>query len=128
MDVFSAFPQAIVSNVWEIGTVEKATEVGDVFTVGSYIDVIIDEGCSAQTTLSPNASQVDSDTLVYIRAEDMPAPKGTLMASYLLLDTENNQFYEIIDVGIGKNQETGKIEHVELKIRQTEAEYAVSEL
>lgn len=125
MDVFSTFPNAVVSQVWEIGTVEKATEVGDVFSPLGCLDVIIDEGASTQTAMSPNADQIDSGSLLYVRPEQVPTMnRAALMAGYLLRNKEEDQFYEIRDAGVGRNQETGKTEHIELEVRQTEAQYA----
>lgn len=126
MDVFKSFPKAVVSDEWIIGACEKATEVGNVFQPLGYIDVIIDGGSSAQTGMAPNADQLDSDSLLYVRPEQMPTCKRAgLMAGFLLLNTEEGQFYEMRDVGVGKNQETGKVEHLELLVRQTEAEYEI---
>jgi len=126
VDVFSAFPHAIVYGQWLIGSVERATEVGNVFKPIGYLDVIIEEGCSTQTGMTPNADQIDSDSLLYTKPEQLPTcRRAGLMAGFMLLDTEDGQFYEIRDVAVGKNQETGETEHLELKIRQTEAEYEV---
>ena len=126
MDVFNAFPNAVVSDEWMIGACEKATEVGNVFQPLGYLDVIIDEGASSQTGMTPNADQLDSDSLLYVRPEQMPTcRRAGLMAGFLLLNTEEGQFYDIRDVSVGKNQETGEVEHLELKVRQTEAEYEI---
>ena len=40
-----------------------------------------------------------------------------LVADYVVKNTTTGKTYTIIDAGIGKNQETGKIEHLELKLR-----------
>lgn len=38
----------------------------------------------------------------------------------MLYNTQEDAYYEIVDAGLGKNQHTGKVEHVELKVVQTE--------
>ena len=128
MDVFSAFPNAILTEEWVLGSVERATEVGNMFKPLGYLEAIADEGYSAQTDMSPNASQLSSDTMLFVKPSCITIPPARLMAGYLLKNCLTGQFYEIIDVGVGKNQEVGKFEHLELKIRQTEAEYGESEL
>lgn len=120
MDVFSAFPQAIITNVWEIGQIQRATEVGNRFVPLGYLDVIVDEVSSASFDQTPSADFLDSDTLLYVRPEQVSASKSALMASYVLHNSEDGMYYNIVNVGTGKNQQTGQIEHLELIIRQTE--------
>lgn len=123
MDVFSAFPNAISSD-WELGEVQRATEIGDVYSTIGIMDVIADEGDSASLHQSPNADGLNSDTMLFVRPEQMPTLNpGELMASYVWYNTTEDQFYEIVDVGVGRNQDNGRIEHLELKLRQTEAQY-----
>ena len=42
-----------------------------------------------------------------------------LVSGYIIRDAQGRD-YEIIDAGAGKNQHTGQLEHIELKIRPTE--------
>lgn len=124
MDIFSAFPHAI-SQDWELGEVQRATEVGDVYSPIGTMDVIVDAGDSASLHNSPNADGISSDTMLFVKPEQMPTTfPGVLMASYVWFNAAENQFYNIIDVGVGRNQENGQIEHLELKLRQTETRYA----
>lgn len=123
MDVFSAFPQAI-SQDWELGEVQRATEVGDIYSPIGTMDAIVDAGDSASLHQSPNADGISSDTMLFVRPEQMPTTfPGELMASYAWYNTTEDQFYDIIDVWVGRNQENGQIEHLELKLRQTETQY-----
>lgn len=123
MDVFKAFPNAI-SDEWEIGCVQKATEVGDVYESLGQIDVIVEVGSNAQTNMAPNADEIGSSTLLYARPEQLPTTSSSaLLAGYLWYNTVEDQFYEIIDVGIGSNLENGTIEHIEFSLRPTEARY-----
>jgi hypothetical protein len=39
----------------------------------------------------------------------------------MIYDALYGDYFAIIDAGIGKNQENGVIEHIELKLRQTDA-------
>lgn len=123
MDVFSAFPNAI-TNEWELGQVQRATEVGDIFSSIGALSVIADEGSSASIHQSPNADDLSSDTMLFVQPLELPTTNpAELMASYIWYNNAEGQFYEIIDVGVGKNQETGAVEHIEMKLRQTEAQY-----
>lgn len=124
MDVFSAFPNAIVSNVWELGEMTRSSEIGKVFTDNPICcDVIIDEEETAILDTSPQAEYRESDTLIYAKPEQMPTlDTGTLQGSYLWHNAETDAYYEIRKAGVGKNQETGVIEHMEFIIHQTELE------
>lgn len=122
MDVFSAFPNAIEENVWEIGTLGRATEIGDVYSAGNFIDVIVEEEATGDKHRTPNADSIFTDTLLYVRPDDLPTlDSAALCAGYLLKNTDTGQFYQIKAVDVGKNQENGQIEHIEMWIRPTEA-------
>ena len=119
--VFDAFSQAIESG-WQIGQMAYSTITGNAFDADSAlsIDVIIDEGSSTDPNPSPSAQDIRSDTLLYVRPNQMPTlDTSALTADYAILDTNTSKLYSIIDAGVGKNQETGVIEHIELKVRQT---------
>lgn len=117
--IFDAFPKAIITGVWQIGTCQHGTLIGNVFKKTSDIDVVIDEGnnSSVNTTIEP----LKSDMLIYCKPEQMPTlDTNALVAGYMLYNNTEDSYYMIIDAGIGKNQHTGNIEHVELKVVQTE--------
>lgn len=117
MTVFEAFPNAIES--WKIAGVQYSTITGNE-TTGDWsdIDVIIDEGSSTEPNQSPNYANAYSDLLIYCRPSQLPTTEtATLVADYAIKDP-NGRIYAIVDAGIGKNQELGIIEHVELKLRQ----------
>lgn len=121
--VFECFPNAIVSKVWQIGQFAKGSAVGNVYNPLGFVDVIVDEGSNTDINDAPNAQTMLSDTLLYARPEQMPvASSKALVSDYMLYNTEEDSYYAIIDAGIGKNQETGVVEHIELKVRETEAE------
>lgn len=122
MDVFSVFPNAVVSNVWEIGEMTRDTEIGKVFTTDpTMCDVIIDEEEQAFLDTSPEAEYRESNTLLYAKPDQLPTLEvGTLQGSYVWHNAKTDAFYEIRRCGIGKNQETGTIEHVEFELHQTE--------
>ena len=120
-DVFSAFPSAIIKNTWQIGQVVRGTEVGTTFSAVSPLDVIVDEESDGNTMTSPNAEGVATGTLLYCRPSQMPTlDTSEIVASYMVYNIENDQYYAIKQAGIGKNQELGVIEHVELLIKPTE--------
>lgn len=120
MDVFEAFPNAIISGVWEIGQVKRATVRGKQFSNAVTLDVIVDEGTYAVTDRSPSAEYESSDTLIYARASDMlTLDTAELAANYLWHNTVSNQYFEIREASLGKNQATGEVEHVEFLLRPT---------
>ena len=119
ISIFDVFSNAIISGVWQIGTCQHGTLVGNVFTKEADLDVVIDEGNASVVNTTPE--QLKSDLLVYVKPEQMPTIRtNKLVSSYMLYDSENDDYYEIIDAGVGKNQHTGNIEHLELKVVQTE--------
>ena len=117
--IFNAFPNAIITGIWQIGTCQHGTLIGNVFTKVADIDVVIDEGNNS--SINTDIETLDSDMLVYCKPEQLPTIKTKqLVSGYMLYDSVEDDYYMIIDAGIGKNQHTGEIEHVELKVVQTE--------
>lgn len=117
--IFDAFPNAIISGVWQIGECQHGTVVGNQFTKVADIDVVIDEGSSSNINSIPEALR--SDLLVYAMPEQMPSVSSNkLVSGYMLYNSEEDAYFEIVDAGVGKNQHTGQIEHIELKVVQTE--------
>ena len=117
--VFDAFPNAIERD-WQIGKMAYSTITGNELDADSLqnIDVIIDEGSNSTPNNSPSYVNLYSDTLLYARPSQMPTiDTEALVADYVVKNTTTGKTYTIIDAGIGKNQETGKIEHLELKLR-----------
>lgn len=120
MTVFEAFPNAIVE--WNIAKAKFSTITGNTVNTSmvTTLNVIIDAGESTEPNKSPNAAAINSDTLIYCKPEELPTlDVSELCASYIVGPSHTDKAYAIIDAGIGKNQETGVIEHVELKVRQT---------
>lgn len=121
MDVFEAFPNAIIPNQWELVEVEKGTEVGTEIVSSKPCDVIVDEGSYASPNRTPDAGYEESNILLYARAIDMPTlATPALHNGYMWHDTLNDYWYNIEEANIGRNQETGVVEHVEFILRQTE--------
>lgn len=121
MTVFQAFPNAIEK--WQIAPIAYSTITGNMIS-GTWqtIDVIVDEGSSTQPNQAPNFANAYSDLLIYCKPSQLPTVKAPqLMADYAVQDNDG-YLYAIDDVGIGKNQETGLVEHIELKLRQIDAE------
>ena len=117
--IFDAFPNAIISEVWEIGTCQHGTVVGNTYTKLNNIDVIIDEGYNSSVNTTPEA--LNSDMLLYVRPCQLPTLQASVLVSgYMLYNSETGEYFEIVDAGIGKNQHLGNIEHVELKVVKTE--------
>lgn len=128
ISIFDAFPNAIISGVWQIGTCKHGTVVGNQFNSLNNVDVIIDEGYNSIINTTPET--IGSDLLVYVKPCQMPKEVNNLMmtnqvvvalvANYMLYNSANDTYYMIVDAGVGKNQHTGNIEHLELKLRETE--------
>lgn len=122
MDVFSLFPNGIVRDVWQIGSVLRGTVAGDVYAGNNYLDVIVEEASGGELRRTPDADGLTSDTLIYAKPNQLPTiNQDALIADYMIKNTQTGQFYAIIGADIGKNQENGVIEHVELWVRATEA-------
>ncbi len=122
MDVFEAFPEAIIGGEWQLGEVKRATVRGKKFSNPTTLEVIIDEGTYAVTDRSPSAEYESSDTLIYARASDLPTlDTAKLAADYLWYNLKTNGYFDIREANLGKNQDTGAVEHVEFLIRPTEA-------
>lgn len=123
VDVFSAFPGAIVSGVWQIAGYQAGTLIGAEFnaTEAINLDVIVDEGDDTNINSGSNAQPIDADLLLYAKPEQLPTTNPrALVAGYLIHDSENDDYFAIVDASLGKNQDTGELEHVELLIKQTD--------
>ena len=119
LSIFEAFPNAIISGVWQIGTCQHGTVIGNTFTPLNEIDVVIDEGFNSSINTTPET--LNSDLLIYAYPCQMPTLDTTeLVSNYMLYNSETNKYFEIVDAGIGKNQHLGSVEHIELKVVQTE--------
>lgn len=117
--IFNAFPNAIIYGVWQIGVCQHGTIIGNTFTKTGDLDVVIDEGFSSSISNTPEVLR--SNMLVYVKPEQLPTLKSNeLVSGYMLYDSAEDKYYEIVDAGIGKNQELGKIEHIELMVVPTE--------
>lgn len=120
--VFSAFPGAVVFDRWEIGRVDRATETGDIYTDSHALGVIEDVAQTLATKSGEDAEGLKTSTLLYAKPEELPSvDPAALIAGHMVKDVENSRFYRIDSVGIGKNQLTGRIEHVELILTEVEA-------
>ena len=117
--IFEAFPNAIVSGVWEIGECKHGTVVGNQFVPIMPIDVVVDEGFSSNIASTPET--IASDMLIYCYPNQMPSlSANTLVSDYMIHNVDDDTYFMITDAGIGKNQHTGHLEHVELRLVQTE--------
>lgn len=121
MDVFSAFPSAVVSGVYSIGEYQRGSVEGNQFINYGDLDVIIDEGDAGRIGIAPNAEALEADLLLYVKPSQLPTTNArALTAGYMIYDNERDDYFAIIDASIGKNQEIGELEHIELLLRQTE--------
>lgn len=123
MDVFEAFPNAVISGVYQIGSYQRGGVLGAVWDAENAVnlDVIVDEGDGSSINAAPNAEPLDTDLLIYAKPSQLPTTNPrALAAGYLVYDSEADDYFAIVDAGLGKNQETGQLEHVELLLRQTE--------
>ena len=128
ISIFDAFPSAIISGVWQIGTCKHGSVIGNQFNSLNNVDVIIDEGYNSNINITPET--IGSDLLIYVKPCQMPKEVNKLMltgqivialvANYMLYNSATDTYYIITDAGVGKNQHTGNIEHIELKVKETE--------
>lgn len=116
MTVFEAFPNGIETG-WKIGVMRYGTTKGNILDQTQDFDVIIDEISTAETA-SANMAAIDADTLLYARPEQLPTTDtAELIAGYAISDP-NGKIYTIHQAALGKNQETGELEHVEIIVHQ----------
>lgn len=121
MDVFKAFPAAIISDDWKLGQLVENTEVGKLWKDLGFKSVIVDEVADGELNRSPSAEGIASDTLIYAKPEEMPISNvAEFIASYYWYQESADQYYRIIEVGVGKNQDAGVVEHIEFRVRPTE--------
>lgn len=119
MDVFRAFPKAVNTTDWEIGRGKIGAVAGNSYEKLCDIDVIVDEGYN--TSISDNTMPLGSDLLVYCRPEQLPTKRvRKLISDYILHDRAEGDYFAITDAGVGKNQHTGEVEHIELKLTAIE--------
>lgn len=121
LTVFQAFPNGIEHEIWQIGQMAYSTITGNALDDNSltFIDAIVDEANDSEPNASPTSAVTYTDTLLYVRPEQMPTiDTAELIASYAVKNTQTDKLYAIIDAGIGKNQDNGVIEHIELRLRQ----------
>lgn len=117
MNVFQAFPNACEN--WQIGKMKYSTITGNIFGVLSTIEVVVDTGTNSTANNSPSAQNMASDTLLYCKPEQLPTlDTAKLVASYAV-QAPNGKIYAIEDAALGKNQDGGVVEHVELKLNPT---------
>lgn len=121
MDVFEAFPNGIIHNTWELGEIQRATEIGNVFESIALCDVIVEEGTYDRSGQTPNADYQDSNILLYAHPTDMPTLNtAALSAGYYWHNTLTDQYYAIREASLGTNQELGTVEHIEFLLKSTE--------
>lgn len=119
LSIFDAFPNAIISGVWQLGTCQHGTLVGNEFNFVANLNVVVDEGFSSSINNTPEA--LKSDLLIYAMPAQFPTwDANKLVSNYMLYNSCEDTYYTIVDVGLGKNQHTGRLEHIELKLVQTE--------
>lgn len=102
--------------------------MGNQFTSLGNISVIIDEGYNSNINVTPET--IGSDLLIYVDPCQMPKEVNQLLntsqvvvqlvTNYMLYNSAEDTYYMITDAGVGKNQHTGAIEHLELKVTPTE--------
>lgn len=120
MDVFKTFPNAVVYDRFELGSYQRGTVVGNQFTSAGGIDVLIDEGDDVSISTAPNVEPLEADLLLYVKPSQLPTTNPReLVAGYMVYDSEEDDYFAIIKADIGRNQEIGEIEHIELFLRQT---------
>lgn len=119
MDVFKAFPKSVKTE-WTIGSVQRATVEGDVYTKVGQLEAIVERGGAGEFNTAPNAQVSTSTTLLFVRPRTLPTTDvETLKASYVVSDGQNRR-YNIVGAAEGFNQETGKLEHIEISLEPTE--------
>lgn len=126
MTVFEAFPNGL--EAWGIAKVHYGTLTGnEQIGTPTTINVIVDEINTSEVRAGATATPLDSDTLLYAKPEELPTTNPAVLIAYYMAIDPQGRTYRIMDAAKGKNQDTGKLEHIELTIRQTAAIDAESE-
>ena len=95
--------------------------MGSQYTKVADIDVIVDEADMSIIGMAPNAEAIEADLLMYCKPSQLPTTNPRkLVADYMIYDAEYNDYFIIVDASMGKNQDTGVIEHAELLLKQTD--------
>lgn len=120
MDVFKSFSKAIITDDWSLGHITISTDVGKIYVDDGYKSVIVSEGVSGEEN-APSADSIIADTLIYAMPSEIPTANiAELVASYFWHQDSSDQYYKIIEVGVGKNQNNGVVEHLEFRVRPSE--------
>lgn len=120
MTVFEAFPNGL--EAWKIGTINYSTMTGNRITNMQTINVIVDEAQTERAGGTSTPEGIAADTLIYCQPDEMPTTSiPSLITDYCVMDPDG-RYYRITEAGRGKNQETGQLEHIELKLIQTDGE------
>lgn len=121
MDVFSAFAGAVVTGVYSVGSYQQGTVEGDIYRKIADLDVIVDEGNNTTINYAPNSEPLTADLLLYVKPGQLPTTNTrALCAGYMIHDKDNDDYFAIIRADVGKNQDEGELEHIELYLRQTD--------
>jgi len=118
MTVFEAFPNGL--EAWKIGTISYSTMTGNRIADMKTINVIVDEAQSERAGGTSTPEGITADTLIYCQPAELPTTSiPSLITDYCVMDPDG-RYYRITEAGRGKNQETGELEHIELKLIQTD--------
>lgn len=120
MTVFEAFPNGL--EAWKIAKMAYSTMTGNRYAAEiTTINAIADEAQGEETPTSAGRPQeIRADTLIYCQPAELPTTSiPTLLTNYCVFDPDG-RIYRITDAGRGKNQETGELEHIEIKLVQIE--------
>lgn len=121
LSVFEAFPNALIRGIYQIGKCQRGTLEGNRFVKIRDLDVLVDMGDYSDINNAPNAAELMSDMLLYCKPEQLPTIYSKkLCSTYMIYDSQNDDYFQIVRANWGKNQNTGELEHVELELVQTE--------
>ncbi len=114
MNVFDAFPNAV--ETWTMGKISRDTLTGDTTLTGFDIEVICDDVKTSTLGGVSTPAEMDNDSLLFVKINSNFSSLTTenITANYYVYDGIG--YYRIRQVGLGKNQHTGEIEHVELVV------------
>lgn len=121
MTIFDEFADAREDG-WMLGEVERATEIGTVFSKVADLHPIVSDADTADFNKSPNQDIVVYDLLIYVEPSEMPTTDISLIVAKYVVRSPEGRFYNITQAATGRNQQEGVIEHLELKLAITSVE------
>lgn len=119
--VFDAFPMAV--EIWTLVALNRDTLTGISITEIGDLEVIVDTANSSTIGNSTTPAYSNSQDLLYVNPASpalavapLPLDPQDVAANYGVIAPGSSSVRRIQEVGVGKNQQNGVVEHYEFTI------------